>query len=731
MEHGEEPKKDVHYFAASTRHRKRNISCYRCGGPHMAPQCKHRDVICHYCKKQGHFASVCRSKAQQSPRETASQPRKSKESNNKKPAKSTNFVEVVPSDSDNEYDMYALSDEQSDPYLLDVELNGIPIQMTLDTGAAVSIINESTYNDLRSRSSISALQPSHSKLRTYTGHLIEVMGTVQIKVRYDKKECCLPVHVVKGSGPNLVGRDWLAHLEVNLEVNVVDKQSESLQKLLDHYSSVFSEELGCLKGTSIKLDVYPDAKPMFYKARTVPLAHRELVERELDDLQSKGIISPVQFSSWAAPIVPVLKKNGKMRLCGDYKLTINQVSPTDTYPLPLIEEIFSNLSGGTLFSKLDLSNAFLQLPLDDESKQYLSINTHKGLFRYNRLPFGVASAPSIFQRNIDSVLQGMKHVSAYIDDILVTGTTLQEHLQNLEEVFKRLQTAGLHLNKQKCFFLRERVVYLGHVIDKDGLHPIEAKVQAIKDAPEPVNLTQLRSFLGLINYYNKFLPNLSSTLTPLYSLLNKQQKWHWGTDQQKAFQAAKDALQSDSLLVYYDPQKPLVLACDASEYGIGAVLSHIVDGNQEKRVAYISRTLSAAEKKYSQLEKEALVIIFAVKKFHRYLIGRHFMIESDHQPLKSLFGENNKIPQMASSRIQRWAIVLSAYTYTIRYKPGKQLSNADALSRLPSPVTTTQDCVPEDVVMVINHLSSTCVSAASIKEWTSKILFFLAFSDFY
>ena len=143
------------------------------------------------------------------------------------------------------------------------------------------------------------------------------------------------------------------------------------------------------------MNVNPDVQPKFYKLRSVPLIHKELVERELDDLKSQGIISPVQFSSWAAPVVPVLKKNGKMRLCGDYKLTINQASPTDPYPLPLIEEIFANLSGGTLFSKLDLANAFLQLPLDDESKQYLTINTHKGLFQYNRLPFGIASAPSI------------------------------------------------------------------------------------------------------------------------------------------------------------------------------------------------------------------------------------------------------------------------------------------------------------------------------------------------
>ena len=300
---------------------------------------------------------------------------------------------------------------------------------------------------------------------------------------------------------------------------------------------------------------------------------------------------------------------------------------------------------------------YLQLPLDTASKQYVTINTHRGLFQYNRLPFGVASAPAIFQRHMEVLLQGLDGVSVYLDDILVAGRTLDEHLSRLAEVLKRLEDSGMRLNKQKCLFLCSSIEYLGHVVDEVGIHPTEEKVKAIKEAPAPTNVTQLRSFLGLINYYNKFLPNLAANLTPL----SKHQRWVWNDKQQVAFQRAKDALQSDALLTHYDPTKPLVLACDASDYGVGAVLSHIVDGGKERPIAYISRTLSAAQKHYSQLEKEALAIIFAVKKFHCYLIGRHFTIESDHQPLKTLFGETSKIPNMASSRIVRWAVILLAY----------------------------------------------------------------------
>lgn len=227
------------------------------------------------------------------------------------------------------------------------------------------------------------------------------------------------------------------------------------------------------------------------------------------------------------------------------------------------------------------------------------MNTHKGLYRYNRLPFRVSSAPSIFQRTMENLLQGIKGVSVYIDDILITGSTTEEHLQTLDKVLERLETAGLKLNKLKCFFLRPYIEYLGHIIDQDGLHPTKEKVQAIQEAPKPQNVGELRSFFGIINYYNRFLPKLSSKLAPLYRLLQKDVKWTWGTEQDKAFEAAKRALQDDSLLVHYDESKPLILACDASQYGLGAVLSHVMEDGQERPVAYASRTLTSAEKNYS------------------------------------------------------------------------------------------------------------------------------------
>ena len=475
-----------------------------------------------------------------------------------------------------------------------------------------------------------------------------------------------------------------------------------------------------MRGMTAKIHVDAQARPSFYRPRSVPYAMRGKVEKELEHLEQQGIIEPVQFSDWAAPIVPVLKKDGSVRICGDYKLTVNRAAKLDTYPLPRIDDLFASLSGGKRFTKLDLAHAYQQVPLDDESKELVTINTQKGLFRYNRLPFGVASAPSIFQRTMENLLHGIPHVSVYIDDILITGESDTEHLNNLAEVLKRLEAAGMRLKRNKCSFLLPQVEYLGHQISEKGLQPTKEKVRAIVDAPAPRNVSQLKSFLGMLNYYSKFLPNLSTRLAPLYRLLQKQMKWSWGSEQKQSFQDAKVLLTSSCVLAHFDPQKELTLSCDASPYGVGAVLSHKLEDGSEHPVAFASRTLTPAERKYAQLDKEGLAIIFGVKRFHPYLLGRRFKIYSDHKPLQHLFSESRAIPPMASARIQRWALTLSAYDYSIAYKPGKEHANADLLSRLPLPESPGETPLPEETILLMESLSMSPVSARQIKSWTDR-----------
>ena len=241
-----------------------------------------------------------------------------------------------------------------------------------------------------------------------------------------------------------------------------------------------------------------------------PFAIRKAVEGELTSLVEAGILEKVDHSEWAAPIVPVPKQDGHFCICGDYKVTINPHLEVDQHPLPKPEELFSAFAGGKQFTKLDLAQAYQQILLDESSKLLVTIDTHLGLFRYTRLPFGVASAPALFQRTMDALLQGLPHVICYIDDILITGTTQEEHLHNLSEVLQQLQSGGLRVKLSKCQFLQDSVEYLGHRIDSEGIHATPEKLDAIANAPPPSNVQELRSFLGMVNYYGKFIPNLST-----------------------------------------------------------------------------------------------------------------------------------------------------------------------------------------------------------------------------
>ena len=319
---------------------------------------------------------------------------------------------------------------------------------------------------------------------------------------------------------------------------------DELKEILTANEEVFKDELGTVAGVKAKIYVDQNAPPNYFKARPVPYALKEKVELELERLEKDGQIRRVEFSEWAAPIVPIVKENGSIRICGDYKVTVNKVSKLDNYPIPKTEDLYATLAGGEDYSKLDLSQAYQQIELDEDSKRYTTINTHKGLFQYNRLPFGISSSPGIFQRTIENILQGIPHVLIRVDDILITGKNRDEHLNTLKEVLNRFKKAGVRLNKQKCTFLAPEVVYLGFKINEHGIHPVESKVKAINDAPSPTNVTELKGYLGMLTYYNKFLPNLSTLLQPLHVLLQKNTKWKWGSEQEKAFQESKKLLTS-------------------------------------------------------------------------------------------------------------------------------------------------------------------------------------------
>ncbi|XP_005103163.1 uncharacterized protein K02A2.6-like [Aplysia californica] len=352
--------------------------------------------------------------------------------------------------------------------------------------------------------------------------------------------------------------------------------------------------MGTAKSHQARLTIQHQAPPKFLKARPVPYALTKKVEKELEKLESAGILTKTTHSEWANPIVPVLKRSGDVRICGDFKITINPVLEAEQYTLPRIEDLFAQPGAGEKFSRL--CQAYLQPPFDESSRPLTTINTHKGLYVFNRLVFGITSSPAIWQRTIDQihVLQGAEGVQCNQDDMIITGENDKKHLENLAEVIKRLEDNGLKADQDKCKFFQEEVVFCGFKINKHGLNKTQESVDAIVNAPIPENKTQLRSFLGPLNYYHKFLKNIALIAKPLHELLQNNTPFVWSTECSRAFQQAKDMIASEEVLVRYKPDLPLSsrrLACDASPYGIGAVLSHITEDIEERPIAYASRNL--------------------------------------------------------------------------------------------------------------------------------------------
>ncbi|XP_039602322.1 uncharacterized protein K02A2.6-like [Polypterus senegalus] len=494
---------------------------------------------------------------------------------------------------------------------------------------------------------------------------------------------------------------------------------KNLELILRNATPVFKSGIGTLQHIRAKIVLKSGATPRFHKTRPVPYAIRPLVEKELDRLEANCILSKVDWSPWATPVVPIINRNGTVRLCGDFKVSINPVLQVEQYPLPRIEDIFASLSGGQRFSKLDLADAYLQMEVEEDSKVFLTINTIKGLYRYNRLVFGVASAPAIWQRAMDQILQSVPGVQCYLDDIIVTGMTDEEHLENLKKVLKRLEEYGLRARLGKCEFLKPSVRYCGHTIDAQGLHKCQDKIQAVLMAPQPQNVSQLRSFLGFVNYYNKFLPNLATVLYPLNELLQAGKQWKWSKECENSFQDAKRLVTSDTVLTHFNSSLPIKLACDASPYGIGAVMSHVMEDGSDRPIAFASRSLSAAEKNYAQIDREALSLVWGVKRFNQYLFGREFILVTDHQPLTSIFSPQKGVPATAAARMQRWALFLGGHRYKIEYKRTACHANADGLSRLPLEAEKDEFGDEETIDMIsISQIENLPVTADMVKTET-------------
>lgn len=663
--------------------------CKKCGRRHDKDHCPAVKWKCYSCNKFGHIKRLC----------TANQDSTVAAVEEDDPQQSDLVCESVNSDL---FSLNNIGSSMVKPYKINLKVNGTLVPFEVDTGACKCVISISKFKEILNV----PLSPVRYQLNVISGQSIKAVGECLVSVEHKGKVHELVLTVIESSRDfvPLLGRNWLSVLFPNWQsgfcLNHIDTTTSLIQNFRLKYKNVFDSNLcSPIKQFEVKFNIKEGVIPVVRKAYSMPYALKPRVENKLKQMVEVGILKPVTHCEWASPIVVVPKKDGDVRICSDFRLTVNKALNVDQYPLPTPDDIFASLAGGSIFTVLDLTGAYQQLMVHSEFRKYLTISTHLGLYQFSRLTYGISAAPAIFQSIMDQILSGIPGVNCYLDDILISGSNLQEAKLRVEVVLERLSKFNVKVNLDKCKFFKSEVEYLGHRIDNQGIHPTEEKLRAIKKAPEPENLTQLRAYLGLINYYAKFVPMLSSRLKPLYNLLKKETDFKFDSDCRAAFQLSKELILKNQVLTHYDPAKTIVVSCDASSYGVGGVLSHRVNG-VEKPVLFVSGTLSKAEQNYSQLEREALAIIFSIKKFHKYIYGRPFILVSDHQPLRVIFNPNKGISVMSASRIIRWNIILSAYDYQIEFRKGSELIEADMLSRLP-----LQD--PTDVDSSINSFNMT------------------------
>ena len=382
------------------------------------------------------------------------------------------------------------------------------------------------------------------------------------------------------------------------------------------------------------------------------------------------------FSEWSSPTLVVPKKNGKLHLCMDYR-ALNDVTLKDAYPLPRIDEMVDHLHGSRYFTSIDLTSRYWQFEVHPDDQSKTAFATPRGLFEWRVLPFGLTGAPGFFQRAMNHIFSDFigKFLIVYLDDLNIFSHTFEEHLQHLEMVFKRIEWAKLRMNPEKSFFIKDKIDFLGYVISKEGIMPQQSKVQKIWDTPIPKTKTELRAFLGLANYYLKFVKGYAEEARHLHRIAGKKANYHWEKEQHRAFRWIKEALTNAPILKYPNFSKPFVLHTDASKFALGAVLEQDDDKGKPHPIVYASRTLNNAEQRYSTTEREALAVVWAVGYLKHYLLGKTFKVVTDHQPLKGVFKRTE--PQ---GRLGNLVIKMLPYDFTIEYRRGALHQNADALS---------------------------------------------------
>ena len=567
----------------------------------------------------------------------------------------------------------SLGKASENPWTVTLQLDNSPVIFCIDTGAEVTVISDKTWRNLGKPT----LTSPEREMRGPDNHRLVVLGQWNGTLQYSSTQTKETIYVVEGLSKPLVGRPAIKNLQLVTGVSTVSKTLSPQ----DQFPSLF-KGLEQLEGDNT-IRLREGAKPFALSAPRRIAVPVMKVKDELSNMEKLGVIKRVsEPTDWCAGVVVVPKPDGRVRICVDLT-KLNENVLRERHQLPAVGQTLAQLAGGKVFSKLDANSGFWQIPLSPESANLTTFITPFGRFCFQRLPFGISSAPEHFQRRMQEILVDIPGVVCQMDDILVCGKSQEEHDSSLEMVLNRLQKAGLTLNREKCQFSRTSVKFLGHIIDQTGIRPDPDKISAIQKIKPPTCVSDVRRFLGLVNQMSKFIPNLAEITKPLRELLVKSNQWTWDRMQQSSFEAIKDRLTHSPVLAMFDPNLETVVAADASSFGLGAVLQQKQPDGEMKPVSYISRSMTATEQRYAQIEKEALAFTWACERLSDYLLGLKFHIQTDHKPLVPLFSTKNL--EELPVRVQRFRLRMMRFEYTISHVRGTGLVIADTLSRAPAP----------------------------------------------
>lgn len=639
------------------------INCTRCLLSHVKNKCPAYGKICHFCNATGHFMKACiKFKSRQNTHQT-------------------NEVTVKTSNEDANinqlyFDSIFINNLSSSQKSLkswseELTVGEHRFKIKIDTGAEENILPVDTFKMLNIN--MDRVVPCKHILESYSGDVLKSFGEVWLSCRMGDSEVkFVKFVIIKTDKMPLMGLETAEEFGLVMRRNVFNIREVNKEQIIEKYSTVF-EGLGCFKEPCI-LRTKPNAVPKYHPARRVPLALQSKLKETLTSMEKNNVIEKVEHpSGWVSNMVIVEKKDGTLRLCLDPK-DLNEALHQEKYLIPNLDELRSKLCGTKFFSVLDLQAGFWQVPLTPESSELCTFSTPFGCFKFLRLPFGINVAPEIFQRYTCEAFSDLPKTGVYMDDVLVGGSTVEEHDSNLEKVLKRAQSLGIRFNKQKFQHKVSEVKYVGQIFSQNGISPDPGIVRAIQNLSRPTDKKALQSILGMINYLRMYVPNMSSNCEHMNALLKKDACFEWLPVHDQEFEKVKRLIVNATTLNHFNKDLECTIQSDASQYGIGACLLQ-----NNKPIAFASRSLTESEKHFSQIEKELLAICFATHKFHYYVYGTEFEVNTDHKPLISIFKKD--LSKVYCTRLQRMRLKLLKYKIKLNFVPGKYLHVADLLSR--------------------------------------------------